>query len=99
MIELHLRFGQQPIAVALEQRRGALVVMLSKYAQVHLYPVHPLTLARFREAWYPSRSKNDLKDADLLLEILTAHRASAETPRSRHGGDEAAPVSGAGEPT
>jgi hypothetical protein len=75
MIELHLRFGQWPIAVALEQRRGALVIMLSKYAQVHLYTVHPLTLARFREAWYPSRSKNDLKDADLLLEILTAHRA------------------------
>ena len=47
--------------------------MLSKYALVHMYPVHPLTLARFREAWYPSRSKNDLKDADLLLEILTAY--------------------------
>ena len=51
MIELHLRFGHRPIAIALEQRRGALVIMLSKYAQVHLYPVHPLTLARFREAW------------------------------------------------
>jgi transposase len=75
MIELHLRFGHRPVAIALEQRRGALVIMLSKYAQVHLFPVHPLTLALFREAWYPSRSKNDLKDADLLLEILTAHRA------------------------
>lgn len=73
--ELHLRFGQKLLAVALEQRRGALVARLSKYGQLHLYPVHPLTLAKYREAWYPSRSKNDPKDADLILEILWQHRA------------------------
>lgn len=72
--ELQLRFGERPLAVALEQRRGALVAMLSKYGQLHLYPVHPLTLARYREAWYPSRSKDDVKDADLLLEIVSRHR-------------------------
>src|SRR5215472_10876894 len=75
IMELHMRFGHGPLAVALEQRRGALTVMLSKYAHVHLYPVHPTTLAKFREAWYPSRSKSDPSDADLLLEILTAHRS------------------------
>lgn len=68
------RFAQRPIAVALELRRGALVVMLSKYGQLHLFPVHPLTLSKYRQAWYPSRSKDDIKDADLLLEILTQHR-------------------------
>ena len=72
--ELHLRFGDLPLAVALEQCRGALVAMLSKYGQLHLYPVHPLTLAKYREAWYPSRSKDDPKDADLLREILCQHR-------------------------
>jgi transposase len=72
--ELRMRFGERPLAMSLEQRRGALVVMLSKYAHVHLYPVHPTTLAKFREAWFPSRSKSDPSDADLLLEILTAHR-------------------------
>jgi transposase len=72
--ELSLRFGERPVAVALEQRRGPLVAMLSKYGQLHLYPVHPLTLARYREAWYPSKSKDDPKDADLLREILTQHR-------------------------
>jgi len=72
--QLAQRFGQRPIAIALEQRRGALVAMLSKYGQLHLFPVHPLTLSKFREAWYPSRSKDDIKDADLLLEILTKHR-------------------------
>ena len=44
-----VRFNSRPIAVALEQRRGALVAMLSKYRQLHLYPVHPLTLAKYRE--------------------------------------------------
>jgi transposase len=74
MAQLRLRFAERPIAVALEQRRGALAAMLSKYAQLHLYPVHPLTLARYREAWYPSRAKDDPKDAVLLLEILCQHR-------------------------
>jgi transposase len=68
------RFESRPIALALEQRRGALVAMLSKYQQLHLYPVHPLTLAKYREAWYPSRSKSDVQDADLLLELLCQHR-------------------------
>lgn len=72
--ELYLRFSERPLAVALEQRRGALVAMLSKYGSLHLYPVHPLTLAKYRAAWYPSRSKDDPKDADLLLEILCQHR-------------------------
>jgi hypothetical protein len=75
IMELHMRFGGRPLAVALEQRRGALAVMLSKYAHLHLYPVHPMTLAKFRQAWYPSRSKSDPSDADLLLEILTTHRS------------------------
>jgi transposase len=74
VMELSRRFGRRPLAVALEQRRGALVAMLSKYELLHLYPVHPLTLSKYREAWYPSRSKDDVKDADLLLEILLQHR-------------------------
>jgi len=72
--ELSQRFGGSPIAIALEQRRGPLVVLLSKYEQLHLYPIHPLTLAKYREAWYPSRRKDDLRDADLGLEILYQHR-------------------------
>ena len=72
--ELRRRFQGRPLGVALEQRRGALVAMLSKYGELYLYPVHPLTLAKYREAFYPSRSKNDPKDADLLRELLSQHR-------------------------
>jgi transposase len=71
---LRRRFASRPLAVALEQQRGALVAMLSKYGERYLYPVHPLTLAKYREAWYPSRSKDDPRDADLLREILCQHR-------------------------
>jgi transposase len=74
MMDLRRRFDGRPIAIALEQRKGALVVMLGKYEQAYLYPVNPVSLARFREAWYPSGAKNDAKDADLLLEVLTKHR-------------------------
>jgi transposase len=74
MTELRLRFPGRPLAVALEQRRGALVTMLSKYSELYLYPVHPFTLAKYREAFYPSRSKNDPNDADLLRELLWQHR-------------------------
>jgi transposase len=74
MAQMRQRFAERPLAVALEQRRGALVCMLSKYAQLHIYPVHPLALAKYREAWFPSGAKDDPKDADLLNEILYQHR-------------------------
>jgi transposase len=85
---LRSRFGEQPVAIALEQSRGALVVMLEKYEHLHLYPVHPNSAAQFRKALYPSGAKDDPVDADLLLELLTHHRAhlrhlSPETPPTR----------------
>lgn len=71
--ELERRFSPQPIAVAVEQSRGALVFLLSKYERLHIYPVPPTMSANLRKAFYPSGSKNDPKDADLLLEILRKH--------------------------
>jgi transposase len=72
--ELQTRFSGSRIAVALEQKRGALLCQLSKYESLVLYPVHPATVSRMRAALYPSTSKDDPKDADLLLDILTLHR-------------------------
>ena len=71
---LSARFGNQPIAVAVEQSRGALVFMLSKYAQLYLYPIHPRAAAQFRAALFPSGVKDDPLDADLLLDLLVQHR-------------------------
>jgi transposase len=71
---LSSRFSGQPIAVAVEQSRGALVFMLSKYEHLHLYPIHPRAAAQFRGALYPSGAKDDPVDADLLLDLLVHHR-------------------------
>ncbi len=68
------RFAGRPIAVALEQARGALLFMLTKYEHLVLYPVHPASLARYRAAFYPSGAKDDPGDASLLLDLLVHHR-------------------------
>ena len=68
------RFAGRPIAVAVEQTRGALVFMLSKYEQLHIFPVPPAMTANLRKAFYSSGAKTDPADADLLLDLLQRHR-------------------------
>lgn len=68
------RFGGQPVAVALEQSRGALIYALSRFSHLVLYPIHPSTSFDYRKAMYPSGCKDDPKDADLLLDLLVLHR-------------------------
>jgi len=70
---LRERFGGRPVAVALEQSRGALIHALLAYDFLVLYPLHPCMVAKFREAFKSSGSKNDPLDADQILEILTKH--------------------------
>ena len=72
--ELAGRFGGQPIAVALEQSRGPLVFMLTKYPHLIIYPVHCSTLANYRKSFRPSGAKDDPTDAQLILDILARHR-------------------------
>jgi transposase len=74
--DLGRRFGGRPIAVALEQSRGALLFMLTKYAHLVLFPVHPATLTSYRKSFRPSGAKSDPSDADLILELLRSHRAN-----------------------
>jgi len=72
--QLCQRFGNRPIAVAVEQVKGALVFMLSKYELLHLFPVAPAMSASMRDALYPSGAKDDPRDAELLLDLLMKHR-------------------------
>jgi hypothetical protein len=55
--ELRLQFGGQPVAVAVEQSRGSLVFMLSKYEHLVVFPVHPTTLANYRKSFPAIRGK------------------------------------------
>jgi transposase len=72
--ELRLRFGGQPLAVALEQSRGPLVFTLTKYEHLVIFPVHPTVLVNYRKSFRPSGAKDDPSDARLLLDILMLHR-------------------------
>src|SRR6266511_3261537 len=71
---LHKRFNGQPIAICLELNKGPIVYALRKYDFLVLFPVNPLTLARYREAFAPSHAKDDHTDAELPLELLLKHR-------------------------
>lgn len=72
--ELQARYPAQRLAICLEQKRGALIYALMGYAFLTLYPINPVTLSRYREAFSPSRAKDDPGDAKLLAEILRLHR-------------------------
>lgn len=73
-LALRTRFRGERLAVCLEQSRGALIYALLKYDFLVLYPINPKTLARFREAFSPSRAKDDPQDAEYLAELLLHHR-------------------------
>lgn len=69
------RFPTAPIALAIEKCRGRLILLLSKYAQLHLYPIPPQAAANFRKALHPSGATDDGRDAEALLEMLCQHRS------------------------
>lgn len=72
--ELRTRYQGQPLAVCLEQSRGPLIYALLKYDFLVLYPVNPKTLAKYREAFAPSRAKDDPRDAEYAAELVLQHR-------------------------
>ncbi len=67
------RFGGR-IAVALELSKGPIVYALQKYDLFVLFPINPSTLAKYRQAFKPSRAKDDPSDAELALDLLLRHR-------------------------
>ncbi len=82
------RFPENPLAVCLEQSRGGLVFQLGKYDRLVVFPVHPATIASFRQAFFPSGAKGDPGDTALLLELLLHHRQhlrrlDPDTPETR----------------
>jgi transposase len=71
---LRTRFNGQPIAVCLELKQGPIVSALRNYDFLVLFPVNPLTLAKYREAFTPSHAKDDPTEAELQGELLLKHR-------------------------
>ena len=69
---LHSRYGGT-IAIGLELAKGPVVYALQKYDFIVLFPINPLTLAKYRQAFKPSRAKDDPTDAELALDLLQRH--------------------------
>ena len=82
---LRTRFNGQPVAVCLELDKGPLVSALRKYDFLVLFPINPLTLARYREAFTPRRATDDPTDAALQLELLLTHRDKLQPLGLDHG--------------
>ena len=78
---LRTRFAGQPVAVGLEPSRGPLISALLQYDFLVRSPLNPATLAKYREAFSPSRAKDAPQDADSLLDC-----SSPTATGSRPGG-------------
>ena len=71
--ELEARFGGRPVALAVESNRGALPHVLAQYPWLTIFPINPVTSARYRKAFTPSGAKDDLPDAAVLLDLVRFH--------------------------
>lgn len=69
---LYRQYGG-PIAIAIELSKGPIVSALQKYDFIDIFPINPATLAKYREAFQPSRAKDDPTDAELAVDILLRH--------------------------
>ena len=74
LIRLRDKFVGRPVAVAIEQTKGAVIHALMGYAFVHVFRINPKSMADYRKAFSPGGAKDDPTDAEYLLEWVTLHR-------------------------
>src|ERR1700680_5233605 len=74
LLELRSACAEGKIAIALEQRRGALFYQLCTHLNwIDLFPVNPHSLSSFRLTFFSSRAKDDPIDSQLLEELVRTH--------------------------
>lgn len=73
LAKLRQEYPRARVAVCLEQPAIKVILFLEDYAWITLYPINPITLQKFREAFVTSRAKDDAKDAEHLAELLLTH--------------------------
>ena len=72
-MSLKSRYPDKPVAVACELKKGPLIYALSKYAHIVVFPVNPITVAKYRRAFSHSGAKDDPSDARIQKELLAKH--------------------------
>jgi transposase len=73
LAQLRQQHPQGKLAICLEQPATSLILFLENYSWITLFPINPITLQKFREAFVTSRAKDDGKDAQYLAELLLTH--------------------------
>jgi transposase len=75
LANLKAQAGAGRVAVAFEQNRSALFELLAQQSDwLDLFPLNPLTVKRYREAFFPSGPKDDPLDGELIEELVASHR-------------------------
>ena len=74
LCKLQDKFGGRPVAMAIEQTKGAVIHALLGYGFVHIFRINPKSLADYRKAFSPGGAKDDPTDAEYLLEWVELHR-------------------------
>ncbi len=82
--DLKKRYPNQRIAVSCELKKGPLIYALSKYDHLTLFPINPITVAKYRKAFTNSGAKDDPTDAKIQTEILlqNMHKLRVLEPES-----------------
>lgn len=70
LAELLSRAQGRPIAIMLEQSKGALINALVLRENVYLFPINPKQLVAYRQSFQNTKAKNDKQDATLLARLL-----------------------------
>jgi transposase len=78
LLALRQAHPQARVGICLEQPAVHLIAFLEAYAWITLYPINPITLQKYREAFVTSRAKDDAKDADYLADLLLTHHAKLQ---------------------
>jgi transposase len=73
LLELRQQHPEARVALCLEQPAVHLIPFLESYEWLTLYPINPITLQKYREAFVTSRAKDDDKDARYMAELLLSH--------------------------
>lgn len=71
--QLRQEHPQARVGLCLEQPAGHLISFLEAYSWITLYPINPITLQNFRQAFATSRATDDARDAYFMAELLWVH--------------------------
>jgi transposase len=85
LLPLRQQHPETRVGLCLEQPAGHLLSFLEAYEWITLYPINPITLKKYREAFVTSRAKDDGQDARYLAERLwhDADKRKAWAPEDR----------------